>query len=371
MSIPNNPGPEVRYFTQTKATFALPRALLCISLHRAYISLHMLTYIQWIQSTALKGIVVRSVIRHMHAWPTLRRSGYRHPKCIRNLLSTYVSTQATSTEHISKDRDANQIVNADGPHSACFVFVFSGKNPVRLRWWVYWEYFWPPRMALKGKSSTRKRSVNTRSTDNWRYFFFFQMKEIWNGRGDDISKFGGEARSDLPVIVSAGGDWSNHIPKYGRDMTFILGIPLNPDGMECSTTLSTLLYVTLPALARKNARECKRTGITSIRSLTCTQHYFVYYGQNMSLSVQVQSAGHKYYDTNQRYTVKVRLTITQSIQVHTSASLHTRRKTFGKQTSEIHRLIDDQEAAVRQLLDNCALRTLYSARTPSVNTHVA
>lgn len=132
MSIPNNPEPQVRYFTQTKAI--LPRALLCIPhLGRAYISLHMLADMQWIQSTALKGIVVRPVIRHMHAWPTFRRSGYRHPKCIRNLLSTYVSTQATSTEHISKDRDANQIANADGPHSACFLFVFSGKDPVRLR----------------------------------------------------------------------------------------------------------------------------------------------------------------------------------------------------------------------------------------------
>lgn len=143
--------------------------------------------------------------------------------------------------------------------------------------------------------------------------------------------------------------------------------------MECSTTLSTSLYVTLPVQSTrtKDARECKRIGITSIRSLTLVRSITLYYGQNMSLSVQVQSADHKYYDTIQRYTVKVRLAIAQSIQVHTSAGLHTRRKTFGKQTSEIHRLIDDQEAAVRQLLDNCVLRTLYSARTPSVNTHVA
>lgn len=41
-------------------------------------------------------------------------------------------------------------------------------------------------------------------------------------------------------------------------MTFIRGIPLNPaDGMECSTTLSTSLYVTLLVLARKTRENAK------------------------------------------------------------------------------------------------------------------
>lgn len=116
MSIPNSPGRKLLLVpTRQKQSFALPRALLCISLGRAYISLHMLTDMQQMQSTALKGIVFRPVIRHMHAWPTYGAPGYRHQSTygtcwVCTSTSTYVPTQPTSTEHISKDRDANQIM---------------------------------------------------------------------------------------------------------------------------------------------------------------------------------------------------------------------------------------------------------------------
>jgi len=69
-------------------------------------------------------------------------------------------------------------------------------------------------------------------------------------------------------------------------MTFIRGIPLSADGMFYD---STSLYVTISVLARKAQESAKEPGITSIRPLALVCSITLYYGQNVSLSVQVQT----------------------------------------------------------------------------------
>lgn len=96
------------------------------------------------------------------------------PKCIRNLLSTYVSTQATSKEHISKDRDANQIAMHTARILHAFLFLGEGPGASILR-----VFLAPEDGRTKYSRESRVRGKERVTYKQLMIFlFFFRMREM-------------------------------------------------------------------------------------------------------------------------------------------------------------------------------------------------
>lgn len=143
-------------------------------------------------------------------------------------------------------------------------------------------------------------------------------------------------------------------------MSFIRRIPLSADGMFYDPTFAIRHNF---GTRTKSVRRYKEPGITSTRSLTLVCSITLYDGQKHVCPFRSKCRPQVLWHNPKVHRKGTSANSPIHPGTYFSKSPYS-SEDIRKTKSEIHRLIDDQKAAVRQLLDNCAV---YGAlRTPPV-----